>query len=488
MKFTIKNLVCAIIFICLCFWGIFNLEAVFEHKSTEVASKEYHKYERNKFDVIFLGPSTMKNAIYPMQLYNELGMASYNLAAGSQSLASTYYLAKEVIREQNPELIVVDCFFSAYEQEYLSNEHLHYVTDMMCGWEKYELIQDIVPLEYWSEFIFPMARYHDRWKDIEINDFMHTENYTYGAKIHFSSYPIENFNIIEESVSLPVISEKYLKKIIDLCEENKVKLLLVTLPVDFGGVHGTIGDMYQCQKYYNQISKIAEENNVTYLNFMYEAENVGLDYMKDFDGGYHLNAYGAPKMTSYLGEFIKNNYEIPDVRGNSEYSFMASDYDEFIKYFNERSLVAEKNIVEYFSMLNQMDNYSIIISVRDIQGYYLTPEIIEKMKNLGFLKADILIEREYHGYIGILSNGRCIYEAVSNEHVPLYYEGELLDKSVSVVSETLNGGNRSSIKINDVEYSLNWRGFNIVVICNETGKIVDRVCFDTHVPEFTCYR
>ena len=32
------------------------------------------------------------------------------------------------------------------------------------------------------------------------------------------------------------------------------------------------------------------------------------------------------------------------------------------------------------------------------------------------------------------------------------------------------------------------RGFNIVVVDNTTGKVIDSVAFDTHVPEFTCTR
>lgn len=41
-------------------------------------------------------------------------------------------------------------------------------------------------------------------------------------------------------------------------------------------------------------------------------------------------------------------------------------------------------------------------------------------------------------------------------------------------------GNVSNIKVNNVEYSVNHRGLNIVVYDKRIGKIVDSVCFDTH--------
>ena len=127
--------------------GTAYLENIFENKSTEAASKVYQDYGKNQFDVIFLGSSAMKNAVYPMQLYKEYGIASYNLGAGSQSTATGYYLAKEAIREHSPQVLVVDCLFTAYDKAYLSDEHLHYVTDMMSVREKWQLVSDLVEPE-----------------------------------------------------------------------------------------------------------------------------------------------------------------------------------------------------------------------------------------------------------------------------------------------------------------------------------------------------
>lgn len=66
-----------------------------------------------------------------MQLYSEQGISSYNLGCGSQSLASSYWLAKQAIRQHKPKLIVLDCVFSYLDTAYLSDEHLHYVTDVL---------------------------------------------------------------------------------------------------------------------------------------------------------------------------------------------------------------------------------------------------------------------------------------------------------------------------------------------------------------------
>jgi hypothetical protein len=90
--------------------------------------------------------------------------------------------------------------------------------------------------------------------------------------------------------------------------------------------------MKENQKMYNMVEKIAKENNIPCINFMHVLDETGIDLATDFDGGFHLNAYGAEKMTSYIGDFLVNNYELQDVREIEEYSFMENDYEIFLKY------------------------------------------------------------------------------------------------------------------------------------------------------------
>lgn len=476
------------IFIFILFVGCYFMEMVLVDKSVEAVSKEYNKYANDKIDVAFFGSSVMKNGIYPMFLYEDYGISSYNFASGNQSLASSYYLMKQIIREQSPEVIVLDCLYAAYDDKYLNDVAVHYVSDMMSFPEKYEMISEFVSLKDSGEYLFPLLKYHSRWNSLSGDDFQYTENYAYGAKVHYASAPMQNFSVTKESLDLPILSEKYLMDIINLCKSEEVDLVLITLPIYFDFETSVFGNMKECQKYYNRVEEIAKENGIQCLNFMHLATEVGINYQIDFADRLHLNAYGATKMTQYIGKILTESFSLPDVRYNDEYSYMKEDYQKFMKYYNQLTLTAQRNIIDYFNVLSEIEDYTAILSVRDIQGYYLTPEITESMKIAGFSLADDLLEREYHGYIGIVSNNKSIYESVSSNHDALHLSGNVLNKEVSVDSQTLLGGNLSSIKLDGIEYSKNWRGFNIVVICNETGEIVDSVCFDTHVPEFTCYR
>ena len=76
-------------FLLITFLILSGITEIFKYKSTETVSRTYYCYPGNTFDVIFLGSSVMKNDVYPMQLYSEQGISSYNLGCGSQSLASS---------------------------------------------------------------------------------------------------------------------------------------------------------------------------------------------------------------------------------------------------------------------------------------------------------------------------------------------------------------------------------------------------------------
>ena len=91
----------------------------------------YYEYPDDTFDVTFLGSSFPLNAIYPMELYRDFGIASYNLATGNQSIEASYYLARESIEKDHPALIVMDCNMAWTGQETMKTEYIHFITDTM---------------------------------------------------------------------------------------------------------------------------------------------------------------------------------------------------------------------------------------------------------------------------------------------------------------------------------------------------------------------
>lgn len=90
---------------------------VFESNSMQQGvSNEYDRFGKDTFDVILAGSSTIMYGIHPLQLYDEFGISSYSLTTAAQRIPLTYYLVKEALREQHPQLVVIDVYYAGYDR------------------------------------------------------------------------------------------------------------------------------------------------------------------------------------------------------------------------------------------------------------------------------------------------------------------------------------------------------------------------------------
>ena len=65
----------------------------------------------------------------------------------------------------------------------------------------------------------------------------------------------------------------------------------------------------------NYIKRIVEEAGFRFLDGNYYAEEMGLEYNVDFYNPKHTNAIGAAKFTTYLGNYIREHYDIKTDHG-----------------------------------------------------------------------------------------------------------------------------------------------------------------------------
>ena len=147
------------------------------------------------------------------------------------------------------------------------------------------------------------------------------------------------------------------------------------------------------------------------------------------------------------------------------------------------------DIDEYFEYLSGKD-CMVFIAVQDIQGYSLTQKTLDKMKQIGFDEnINILLENEYHSFLGIVNNGQIVTEHIGgDEYITYYRKGQVDGGDIWMESGTLNQGNCSTIDIRNGHYSVHSRGFNIAVWDNAAKRVIDAVVFDMHTEEVTCLR
>ncbi len=308
--------------------GLFAVGLCFVTRLTDPG----YAYSKNKefiedsqrYDVLFFGNSHMANGVYPMELWHDQGIVSYNLAGFGHRIPSTYWVMENALDYASPQLVVMDCHSLSFMEKMGSKEMLHAQTDTIpFGAKKWRMICDLVekPQDR-LEFIWNFAAYHDRWWDLDRADFEKNFNVQKGAEIAIDVVPPDE--MAQKSVkadNLETVGTAYLRRMIEECQSRDIEILLTYLPFPASEKE------WQEALY---AEKIANEYGISYLNFL-ELSVVDLS-VDCSDSNSHLNGSGGRKVTDYIGQYIEEQYDIPDHRGEEEYIDWEEDYSRYTQY------------------------------------------------------------------------------------------------------------------------------------------------------------
>lgn len=296
----------------------------------------FFELPRNTVDCLFIGTSHVYCSFIPQRMYDEAGITSASLATSSQSYQNTYWLLKEVLRYQKPQVVVMDIHSvtSAVDEQVL-NFRLHYTSGISAmpdlSWNKLSAYADIKNSEVgWSN---NLSKY-DAFGILEYKNEYHRERQsvrellnllvnpkkeyrTFGFYPTTTVYPLDKLELnVETDNFMDFYSTQeyeYLNRIYELLKENEIQLLLTRAPYTMPGF-----DDYQLNR---QAQEWAEKEGITVIDYFELIENgeVSIDLQTDFRDKDHLNYLGAKKATDYMINYLKNNYQLVDHRGDRKY-------------------------------------------------------------------------------------------------------------------------------------------------------------------------
>ena len=277
---------------------------------------EYYGEEKNH-DVVFIGDCEVYENFSPKVLWEEYGINSYIRGSAQQLIWQSYYLLEDTLRYEKPDVVIFNVLSMKYDEPQKEAYNRMTLEGMKWSSSKVKSIQaSMTEQEEFMDYVFPILRYHSRWSELGSEDV----RYMFGKEtISHNGYymrvdvkPAENVpegNILAD-YQFGENAYYYLDKMTQLCKENDIELILIKAPSLYP---------YWYDEWETQIEEYAKENDLKYINFLNLIEETGLDFSKDtYDGGLHLNLSGAEKITEYLGEFLRNEYELPDHRSEKE--------------------------------------------------------------------------------------------------------------------------------------------------------------------------
>ena len=267
---------------------------------------------QDTFDVLFTGISHMEVAYSPLELYQDFGITSFNFGESGNELPTSYWVVRNALDYAKPKLVVVDVRKIEADSIEYSNLTTTSFDAVPLSATKIRTAMDLFDTFTGRvEFLFPLLRYHSRWKELSENDFHQTDFRLDMGTLH---YPDNRLKVAvpknwvrisaEKQILTDSLSERYLRRLVKDCRRRGIEVLLVNLPYPADK---------DSQYYSNGVNTIAEELGVNYLDFLEEADY--FNFNTDMNDSYgHINDSGSQKVTKYLGEYLLSHYDLPDRR------------------------------------------------------------------------------------------------------------------------------------------------------------------------------
>ena len=288
-------------------------------------------------DVLLVGSSHIGTNVDNQQIFDEYGISSYNLWVGMQPIWNTYYCLKEALSAQSPQIVIAEVYLSTTTMDYSPKETaiknvelLNFgINKVQAAFASYEKWTDAV------EALWGLPYYHERYDDLTIADFVQENDLSLPAPRRpeggVAILKMLDYASITDKLPITEKNEQYLRKIIDLCKQKNITLILMAAPFEA---------TEEAAMRLNTVAEIAKEEGVPFLNYVKEWDSLGMDANTDFYDGGHFNNQGIVKFSRIVGQYLSQNYSLRDCR----------KIEGFI--WNASQTTADKNKAE-FTLSNQ---------------------------------------------------------------------------------------------------------------------------------------
>ena len=291
--------------------------------------EEYYKDDVDH-EVLFVGDCEVYENFSTITLWEKYGISSYIRGSAQQLTWQSYYLLEDALRYETPKVVVFNVLALKYNEPQSEAYNRMSIDGMRWSSSKVNNIKaSMTDEENFIDYVFPILRYHSRWSELTTDDFKHL--FTKDLVTHNGYYmrvdvkpqgefpepkPLIDYTLGEKAMS-------YMQKMVDLCKEKDIELILIKAPTEFP---------HWYDEWDAQVVEFARENDVPYINYIPLQEEIGLDMSTDtYDAGLHLNTQGAEKMADYFGAYLVENYELTDYRENEKY---AKAWQEKVDFYN----------------------------------------------------------------------------------------------------------------------------------------------------------
>lgn len=427
-----------------------------------------YRMDKDTADVIFYGSSHVYSGINIVDLWDDHGIAGYNLAGTMQTLWNSYYNMEETLKYQSPRIMVVDLYGILIEDEYYGSSNvIKNVSSMRFSVNKTRNIWNSVRHEEFLSYLVSYPLTHDSYRELKQGNYVESVNnvggeWYKGYKPSFGVTGYDTLPRLKESPEKRVPTEKnrrYLDKMVRLAKEHQVQLAFIVVPYE--------GVSDEDEMLYRWAEEYAEENSVLFLNGNRNVAEMQFDPATDYAEASHLNHNGACKFTAYMGEWLTDNYSLEDHRGDEKWDSWQKYSDCWAAWHQDQELAQCTDLEVYLEKIQERKDYITIISLDD--NYQNNPYVTPLENLLGInpyglgRSASVVVE-----------DRKILYQTPDEPEYLWYMETELSDIAVS-----RSYGGAMKVQVNNIEKNNNFNDVTILVYDRTLDKVADVVFYNS---------
>lgn len=337
----------------------------------------YHTPEQT-MDVVFTGSSHCYCSIYPEYLWRDYGYSAFDMAVSGQDKSANYYSLLELLKTQSPQVVFVEAYALLYDGYSQEGNAYRNLLSMKNSINNFRLIREAVDGEKQMDYLLRWPIVHTRYAELTQYDFVQYAPSEYGrgaswgwgkgtgawpeaAKSCMSAAPLSEENL------------RWLDRILTLGAENDIDIVFYVAPMQvFNGE----------QAIYNGAAEYVTAAGAEWIDCNKLFDEIGISPDSDFSNAYHCNAYGAEKVTAYMGKYLQENYDLKDHRGEASYTA----WDQSLRLYQH---------CEAAQKLEQLDLESYLKAVAELEGVKLIVALE------GDYKSSTLPLNQYAAWLGV---------------------------------------------------------------------------------------
>ncbi|MDR0873779.1 MAG: hypothetical protein LBN27_10015 [Prevotellaceae bacterium] len=291
--------------------------------------KSFYRFTETKnADVILLGNSHIVTGVEPFVLSDALGCSCFILAQSGVDIKDCWFQLGEALKLTVPKLVIVETFGLNNKEE--ANEDLVPITQSFEAHQdaayKLQKMPAMLPVDAWVQAWSPTIRNHSFLLTDTARIHFNMQNppqpqpykLDLGRFARFPSGLTDSIIALYDSLGAAIkgdeyrlsdYAKKYLKKVMDLCEEKDIPVLFLTVPMYYKHIDNyaawkkTLGE--ELQKYPKAKWLDLQQPYDTLIYTKEAFENTR-------SANQHLSNIGMTLTAYKLADYLQKNYQLPD--------------------------------------------------------------------------------------------------------------------------------------------------------------------------------